>query len=271
MEITLKIVGASLMAAVAVVQFFTSVLAWPPTRFMVLVAAILAVACFAAEQVLGSRREKRERLEWINGQAERDRKLVTLFAAQVKGDGLVAAPSRPDLPAAPTLPLLSAEEEPGMSADDPRVYVTTIREPTEGMFLRTPFVLTNNGKDVAHKVEIHMPKPRGMNVSFEIIEVLAAGNAQESLPTIDSDDVMRKHDIFHWMMEGWNGDSRGIIQDWPQPLTVCYEDFRHRKFEVSMVLMFYPIKYMLKQNHSFKTWREYKTWEFKDVTFKRVS
>jgi pyrimidine deaminase RibD-like protein len=164
------------------------------------------------------------------------------------------------------------ETELQMSANDPRVYVT-IKEPTEGMFPRTPFVLNNKGGDVAHRVKLEMPwKLNHRNVSFEAVETIQVGESRESLPTIDEEGLTTKHNIFHWLLQDWNGPTRGISEEWPRPLTVRYEDFSGRKkFEISMTLMFYPIKYMLKSKDSFPSWRHYRTWEFRDIVFKRVT
>lgn len=92
------------------------------------------------------------------------------------------------------------------------------------------------------------------------------------LPTIGEEGPMSKHDIFYRLLQDWNGDSRGIREEWPRPLTIGYEDFSRRKrFEISMTLMFYPIKHMLKTKQRFPSWQHYKTWEFRDITFKRVA
>ena len=57
---------------------------------------------------------------------------------------------------------------------------------------------------------------------------------------------------FYGLLQDWNGDSRGIREQWPRPLTVRYEDFSRRKrFEISMTLMFYPIRHMLKRDIPF--------------------
>ena len=159
-----------------------------------------------------------------------------------------------------------------MVADDPRIYVA-IKEPTDAMFPRTPFVLTNSGGDVAHRVKLEMPwKLKGRNVSFEMVETIPAGENRESLPTIGEEGPTSKHDIFYRLLQDWNGDSRGIREEWPRPLTIGYEDFSRRKrFEISMTLMFYPIKHILKTKQRFPSWQHYKTWEFRDITFKRVA
>jgi hypothetical protein len=159
-----------------------------------------------------------------------------------------------------------------MDSDDPRIYVA-IKEPTEAMFPRTPFVLTKNGGDAAHRVKLEMPwKLKGQNVSFEMVETIPVGESRESLPTIGEEALTSKHDILYWFLQDWNGNSRGTSEEWPRPLTVRYEDCSRRKqFEISMIIMFYPIKHMLKTKQSFPTWQHYKTWEFRDIAFKRVA
>ena len=79
-----------------------------------------------------------------------------------------------------------------MVADDPRVYVA-IKEPTDARFPRTPFVLTNSGGDVAHRVKLEMPwKLKGRNVSFAMVETIPAGENRESLPTIGEEGLTSK-------------------------------------------------------------------------------
>jgi pyrimidine deaminase RibD-like protein len=112
-----------------------------------------------------------------------------------------------------------------MVADDPRIYVA-IKEPNDAMFPRTPFVLTNSGGVVAHRVMLEMPwKLKGRNVSFEMVETIPAGENRESLPTIGEEGLTSKHDIFYWLLQDWNGDSRGICEEWPRPLTVRVRRF----------------------------------------------
>jgi len=260
------------MASIAVVQFFPSALAYPATRWIVAVIAVLAVACFATEVIVGERKRKQERLDWENKQTERDRALVAEVAAQIKRDELASTVLSNDGATEPAIPFVLAKDpEMEMTGDDPRIYAS-IKEPTESTFPRTPFALTNNGRDVAHKVIVEIPLGlKGKSVAFNTVEVIKPGDTEESLPTVEGEDLTHKHNIFFWMLADWNGDSRGITQEWSKLITISYEDFRHRKFEASMTLMFYPIRHMLKENESFKVWRHYKTWEFRDIQFKRIA
>jgi len=259
-EIALKCIGLALMAAIAVLQFFLEMLQHPNTRWIVFGMAAIAVICFAIAEMMSGSRQKRERLDWQNGQLERDQKLLELFVAQTKAD---------DKPTATTSGI---ESELGMSADDPRIYLE-IKEPDEAMFQRTPFVLTNHGHDVAHKVEIEMPvKLKGSNVTFEEVEVIPAGQSRESMPTIEDDSLFTQHSMFYWLMQDWNVNSRHITEEWPKPLTVRYSDFGTKKFEASMTLVFYPIKYMLKsRRREIASSQKYKTWDFKDIKVRRVA
>jgi hypothetical protein len=158
-----------------------------------------------------------------------------------------------------------------MGAADPRIYVE-IKEPTEAMFPRTPFALRNSGGDVAHRVRIEMLfKLKGQSVSFEPVETIPAGESRESLPTIETGSMMTQHDIFYWLAEDWNQKSEGITEEWPKPLTIRYEDFSGKEFEALMTLAFFPVQFSLSRRHGGEWPRhDYKTWEFRDIKFRRT-
>jgi hypothetical protein len=264
-ETVLKLVGDCLVATIAVVQFFPRALAYAPTRWIVAVMAAIAVICVGIEQVRGERKQKQERLDWENKQIERDHILVERFVAQVNKDESASPLLANDGAVEPVL-----AKGPEVTSDDPRIYAS-IKESAEFAITRTPFALTNSGRDVAHKVTIEMLLDlKGRSVAFNTVEVIKPGDTEESLPTVESEDVIHKHDIFFWMLVDWNNDSKGITEEWSKPITIRYEDFRGRQFEASMTLMFYPIKHMLKENKRFKV-RDYKTWEFRDIQFKRMA
>jgi hypothetical protein len=157
-----------------------------------------------------------------------------------------------------------------IKATDPRVYPSSVMEPLNNLFPKTPFVLTNRGGEVAHKVRVEMLfKLKGKNVSFENIETLPVGESAETLPTIEGESLSTKHDIFHWLIADWNGESSGFTEDWPKPINIRWQDFSGKEFTAAATLVFHPIKYMLKSNNNWPgtAAKSYVTLEFKDLKF----
>jgi hypothetical protein len=254
MERILKIVGAALMAAIAVSQFFTNWLAVPWTRWVVVGMALVAVVCYGVAEWLHHRDRKR----WEAEQPERTRKLVLEIAEEFEHRKVVQGP-----PVTESVP----KAESLISADDPRIYVS-IQPAKEAMFSRTPFVFQNRGKDTAHNVAMEPFKLDRKTVTVPKIELIHADEEASGLPTIDkSDSFMEKNDIFHWLLRDWNANGE-LIDEWPIRLRVNYEDFNHQKFTAAMTLVFHPIRQIMSESGN---WPNYKdvTWEMRDIDFKK--
>jgi hypothetical protein len=216
----------------------------------------------ARESARDEKERKREET-----QEERDRLLIHKAIEEFKLSNVATSIVEPSV----ALPA-----ELGMSADDPRLYLE-IEQSTDAMFRRTPFILHNRGKDVAHAAQIQSFKLKRKEVTFPSIEAIPAGDKKDILPTIKSHEPMNEHDIFHWLLKDWDVNGE-LLEEWPIPLTIEYWDFsKKKKFAVTMNLVFHAIRYLLDEKHGGQQrgWppRNYARplWEFRDIQFKRVS
>jgi hypothetical protein len=157
----------------------------------------------------------------------------------------------------------------GVSANDPRIYLDI--KPASDQLPRTPFILINEGKEIAHRVSIDSFQLDRKPVRFPITETIAAGGSSEVIPTIENaDGLLSKHDIFQWLMEDYNAAGEGT-EEWSIPLTIRYSDFsKTKRFLSTMSLAFYPDNYAAKQIHS--EWKSVgAAWEIKNIEFTRVA
>jgi hypothetical protein len=157
------------------------------------------------------------------------------------------------------------------SNDDPRIYLELV-EPKFAIMSRTPFILWNRGKDVAHKIQIKPFKLKRNAVTFPVVEAIAAGDKGETLPTIDSDT--NEHDIFYWLEKDWDafGVSGGVIAtEWPIEIEIGYSDFTlKKKFVTTMTFVFFAVKYTLEKPPVWPM-NDKVLWEFRDIVTKRIS
>ncbi|HTR26182.1 MAG TPA: hypothetical protein VMI10_19565 [Terriglobales bacterium] len=235
--------------AIAFLQFTAN-----PSRYRWYVLGLIGVIFICSLSVRIIEKQRREKAENDFEQFKRD--LPQLISKAVSDQH------------PPTLHPAGAVEKNEISAHDPRVYPISVKEPEEAIFPKSPFVLTNYGGDVAHKVRIQMLfKLRGRNVAFNTVEVLPAGGSVEVLPEIEDESLSTKHDIFHWLLADWNGDSRGISEDWPKPVNIHWSNHQGKEFTTAATLVFHPIKYLLKRNTDWTKARNYTTIEFTDIRF----
>jgi hypothetical protein len=249
-----RIAGNGIVIVIAVLQF-THVFEYPVGKWIVLALALAAVtAGIVSEFQLRKAEQTREA-----NQEERDRKLAVAAVSEY-----VHRASSVQMTAS------SQIEEHDMSADDPRIYVE-IRKADEAMFKRTPFVLHNRGKDVAHGIRIRPFKLKRKDVLFPVVEAIPAESNADILPEVAVDQPMNEHDIFHWLMKDWDGNGE-LVDEWPIPITVEYTDFsKKKKFQANMNLVFHPIRYLLDEKHNWpQRNHEPPLWEFRDIEFKRV-
>jgi pyrimidine deaminase RibD-like protein len=131
---------------------------------------------------------------------------------------------------------------------DPRIYAE-VSEPKDAMFARTPFVLHNRGGNVAHNVQIHSIKLSKSLVTFDPVGVIAPNDRAQVVPYIETAGALEQHNIVHWLNRDW--DSGGdIVEEWPVPLRITYEDFSKTIFETTLTLVYLPIKASFRNNHA---------------------
>ena len=232
-----------------------------PSRALVLrlVGALIGVLVLA-EIVLWFEEKRRDKKR-EERQADANKQLVLSTVAEfVSASSSQAASPMPN----PT--------ELGMSADDPRIYLE-IKSSKDNLLRRTPFVLWNHGKDVAHTVQIEAVKLDRKRVTFPPVEVIPPTQSGESLPTIDrANGVLNEHDIFYWLLKDWNANGE-LIEEWPIQITVSYSDFSKKKtFLTTAKLVFHAIRYILEETHG-GAWpgHDRVLWEFREIEIKRVS
>lgn len=209
----------------------------------------------ARESARDEKERKRE-----EAQEERDRLLIHKAIEEYKLSNVATSIAQP----------VALPAELGMSPDDPRIYLE-IERSADAMFRRTPFILQNRGKDVAHAAQIKSFKLKRKDVTFSPVEAIPAGNNKDVLPTIKSNEPMNEHDIFHWLLKDWDANGE-LLDEWPIPLTIEYWDFsKKKKFAVTMTLIFHAIRYLLDEKHNWPP-RNYShpLWEFRDIQFKRL-
>ena len=188
---------------------------------------------------------------------------------------LAALESRKQAQLAASNPILTGGERSVASTeashDDPRIYLELV-EPKFAIMSRTPFILWNRGKDVAHKVQIKPFKLKRNAVTFPVVEAIAVGDKGETLPTIDSDT--NEHDIFYWLEKDWDafGVQGGVIAtEWPIAIEIQYSDFAlKKKFVTTMTLVFFAVKYTLEKPPVWPM-NDKVLWEFRDIVTKRIA
>ena len=245
--------------AILAIQF-PKVLETPSRALVLWLVGTLIVLLVLAEFVLWfeekRRDKKREEL-----QAEANKQLVLSTVAEFVSASTSKASSPTPNPT-----------ELGMSADDPRIYLE-IANPKDSLVRRTPFVLRNHGKDVAHTVQIQPFKLDRKKVAFPLVEAIPPAQSGESLPTIDhADGILNEHDIFYWLLKDWNANGE-LIEEWPIQITVSYSDFSKKKnFLTTAKLVFHAIRYILEQDHG-GAWpgHDRVLWEFREIEIRRVS
>jgi hypothetical protein len=122
--------------------------------------------------------------------------------------------------------------------NDPRVY-PEIEDRTlrGGFFAGTPFVLRNNGGDVAHKCSIDPLTLHTGRVTFETVDTIPAGRKAEVRPGVEHTSVFWQHDIKAALMKEWNASGEAS-SEFSNKMQITYEDFRRRKFETSFELVY---------------------------------
>jgi hypothetical protein len=158
----------------------------------------------------------------------------------------------------------------------PRPYLD-VADSADSMFIRTSFVLTNRGGDVAHNVRILPLTINHKTVTFEMISALPINSEKSTIAFIDNSGVMQQHDILSLMVHEWDAAFSGgglaslEVDEWPKELKITYEDFTGKKFEATLDLVVFPIQKTLADKHR-SDWpnREYKVVEVRNIKFKPV-
>ncbi|HEV2964702.1 MAG TPA: hypothetical protein VG649_22930 [Candidatus Angelobacter sp.] len=253
MAAVFRYLAGLIVIAIAVLQFKPTIFTTTVGRWLVLALALVAAVCLGLGELFSWRADK----QWRKGQTERDKKLVQAVVAE--------------LSASKVSEIVTTPIELGLNPDDPRIYLD-IKEGSDAMFHETPFVLDNQGKDTAHAVHIHSLRLNRKQVNFPSVEVVAAGTKKETLPTIENVGAMQQHDIFHWLLKDWDANADApLVDEWPIPITLNYSDFSRKKnFEVTMKLVFHPIRYLLEKDREWPP-HDRILWEFRDIEFKRVA
>lgn len=140
----------------------------------------------------------------------------------------------------------AAPDSATFSDSDPRVYVEVQELEGEPIYLnstQTPFLLTNRGGSVAHKVQISIPLSVG-DVSFPVVDALHPSEPREVLPCAQGvvgrigADRFAQNDLSNLLAEQPK-QNEPLDSEKTFPLTVSYEDYsgRHR-FETHAMLRY---------------------------------
>jgi hypothetical protein len=254
-EIFIKTIEVVAGLIIVVFQFLPN-----PSQYRWYVAGLVGIiaVCSVSLQLL----EKRRRRLWEKGQVERDRNLVRQTIQELKPTEIsVTSPVAQEVKPAP--------KSVDISPSDPRLYPSPIKETEDAIYPRTLFVFINRGGDVAHKVRFEMLfKLRGHNVSFPEVEAIPVGEPCEVLPTVADESLLTKHDIYNWLLDDWNANSGGLVEEWPKEMNVRWQNYKGDKFVCAVTLVFHPIEYMLRRNANWPT-HNFTVSEFKNLRFSR--
>ena len=161
-----------------------------------------------------------------------------------------------------------------VSTDDPQLYLS-LPYPRPGAGLRAPIVLENRGKTTAHNVKILQFELKHKNVTFPVVSEICPGTRREILPQVEGTGPMLSHDLFHWLIQDWDGKGE-LTNDWPIKMTLNYTDpAGSNTIQQSVTLLFHPITFMMKRKQQDRgrqaPWNEEKAAvEFTDYKFERL-
>jgi len=130
---------------------------------------------------------------------------------------------------------------------DPRIYLD-IKEGRKGLFETTTFVLNNAGQEVAHRVQIQPMKLHGLRVTFETVDNITVNGRAEVLPDIHDGSPLSFYNIRPLLEQEWN-DRGQLTDEMAVPLAITYEDFAKNKFEVTLELVYFPVKDITNRSH----------------------
>jgi TIR domain len=165
------------------------------------------------------------------------------------------------------------ERSSDVTESDPRVYLVDIGYPEDSMFPKTPFIIENRGKDVAHRIQVQPMIFGFRRVTFPLIDNLPKETKQTVLPLVE-DAEMDKHCILPVLREAWNaaGMKNGAkdFLEFPFSLQMTYESFEgSRRVETAVELTYSYTQKMMKRD---KKWpnSEFKIFDIKRTTFRML-
>lgn len=162
-----------------------------------------------------------------------------------------------------------------VTASDPRINLS-IKDERAGGYPQTPFILHNQGKEVAHRVQIQPINFRSGAVTFDVVDSIAPDADATVLPNVTTtlaSQSMVQHNIGPLLHDEWN--SGGGDFDALNPVVVgaamTYGDFTLKpKFETAFEIAFWGLRDHMKVRHPHLHENE-PSIEIKNVSFKRLS
>jgi hypothetical protein len=163
-----------------------------------------------------------------------------------------------------------------MAEEDPRVYLAPLNAEfrSNGFMV---FELFNQGQRVnpAQGITVQ-PIPCAPLVRFDYVDCLLANEHKRVVPTI-GEDFIPTHNILPELEKAWSAswedgesDSEGV--DFEFEIKLTYRDFRHRQFETTVTLKYFPLEYLEASRNILANNRsEYRFLKVINTEFKRLS
>jgi len=193
---------------------------WSRWKLAAVVLGVLAVAALLVQAFIASREEKDTR------------ELMAGIAAKL---GLV--PSQASASLSPSV-------ESAIISSDPRIYPEIEDKTTAAggfFFLETPFMLRNDGGDVAHDVAIEPLHLYMGRVTFETVDTIHNGHSSQVFPNVENAGIFRHRNIKTALIKEWNAAGE-LTSELSKAMRTTYNDYtRKRKFETSFDLVYHPI------------------------------
>jgi hypothetical protein len=159
-----------------------------------------------------------------------------------------------------------------VSANDPQIY-PEISDERKGIYKRTPFLLRNQGKEVAHSIQIQDLKINAGKATFPVVDHIFPGNEEKVDPEISPLSILNSRLVTSLLESEWNNTAELNLEDGlVVPMQIRYTDVTQNKcFEVSFNLVYNGLKDHLKQQHSDGYLKNEKTIFTSNISIRRLS
>jgi hypothetical protein len=159
----------------------------------------------------------------------------------------------------------------------PRPYLE-VEDPIDERHGKTLFHFTNSGGDVAHNIQVQPLTINHLSVIFDPISDIAVNKTKTTIPTIPGIGIAGGHDILNLMEKEWGEAweqrrlaSQPRVDEWKTGITVTYEDFAEKRFEMTCDLVVFPLNRELRNRQALTRLGEhYKTVEVRNIKFRPI-
>lgn len=166
-----------------------------------------------------------------------------------------------------------------VDVSDPRINVRISDEQVKGL-RQTPLILHNQGKEVAHQIQVEPIKFRSALVEFPLIESLEVDSKSKTMPKI-SGSLPHVHMLFHNIVplleDAWAHNSEpqqnqllDVNKPFSIPAKITYRNFNDTaRFETNFEIRYWGLHESLRRNNLLA--QDQPSIEIVNVGFKRIS